>query len=72
VTRAPGSDNSHEYGGGMNFYPFDTRNHRLNVQATYVDRSWSACAFGYYVRRAQGTSLSTAFSIFFNEAGVTL
>ena len=63
--KSAGFDNSHEYGGGMNFYPFDTRNHRLNVQATYVDRSPVSSAFGYYVGGLKGTSLSSAFSIFF-------
>jgi hypothetical protein len=63
--KAAGFDNSFEYGGGMNFYPFDTRNHRLNVQATYVNRSPVSSAFGYYVGGLKGTSFSTAFSIFF-------
>jgi hypothetical protein len=63
--RSAGFDTSSEYGGGMNYYPFNTRNHRLNVQATYVDRSPVSSAFGYYVGGLKGTSFSTAFSIFF-------
>jgi hypothetical protein len=60
-----GFDHSFEYGGGMNFYPFNTRNHRLNLQATYVNRSPVSSAFGYYVGGLKGTSFSTAFSVFF-------
>jgi hypothetical protein len=60
-----GFDNSYEYGAGMNFYPFNTRNHRLNVQAMYVNRSPVSSAFGYYIGGLKGTSFSTAVSVFF-------
>ena len=60
-----GFDNSFEYGGGMNLYPFDTRNHRLNVQVVDVNRSPVSSAFGYYVGGLKGTSFSAAFSVFF-------
>jgi Protein of unknown function (DUF3011) len=60
-----GFSNSSEYGAGMNYYPFNTRNHRLNVQVLDVNRSPVSSAFGYYVGGLKGTSLSAAFSVFF-------
>ena len=60
-----GFGNSHEYGGGMNFYPADTRNHRLNVQVLDVDNSPVSSTFGYYVGGQTGNTLSAAFSVFF-------
>lgn len=60
-----GFDNSSEYLVGMNFYPADTRNHRLNVQVIDVNRSPVSSTFGYYVGGQRGTIVSTAFSIFF-------
>ena len=44
-----GFSTSSEYIGGGNFYPFDTRNHRLNVQVQKVNRSPVGSTFGYYV-----------------------
>jgi hypothetical protein len=60
-----GYSSSHEYIGGGNIYPFDTRNHRLNVQLQKVERSPVSSTFGYYVGGQKGTTFSTAFSIFF-------
>ncbi len=60
-----GFDNSHEYGGGMNFYPANTRNHRLNLQVLGVDKSPVSSTFGYYVGGQTGTTVSAAFSVFF-------
>jgi hypothetical protein len=60
-----GFDNSSEYGGGMNFYPFNTRNHRLNVQLLDVNRSPVSSTFGYYVGGQTGATVSAAFSVFF-------
>jgi hypothetical protein len=62
--RAGFSDSS-EYLVGANIYPFNTRNHRLNVQVIDVNRSPVSSSFGYYVGGQKGTSFSTAFSIFF-------
>ena len=56
---------SSEYIGGGNFYPFDTRNHRLNVQIQNVNHSPVSSTFGYYVGGQTGTTFSTAFSVFF-------
>ncbi len=60
-----GFSDSSEYLAGMNYYPFNTRNHRLNVQVIDVNHSPVSSAFGYYVGGLNGTSFSTAFSIFF-------
>jgi hypothetical protein len=60
-----GFDNSSEYLAGMNFYPADTRNHRLNVQIMDVNRSPVSSTFGYYVGGQTGTTYSAAFSVFF-------
>ena len=60
-----GFKNSSEYLAGMNFYPFDTRNHRLNLQLMEVNRSPVSSAFGYYTGGQDGWTMSTAFSIFF-------
>ena len=49
----------------MNYYPFNSRNHRLNVQAMNVNRSPVSSAFGYYIGGLDGVSFSTAFSVFF-------
>ena len=60
-----GYTNSSEYVGGGNVYPFDTRNHRLNVQVQKVNHSPVGSTFGYYTAGQNGTTFSTAFSIFF-------
>ncbi len=60
-----GFGNSYEYLVGMNFYPFNTRNYRLNLQVMDVNRSPVSSTFGYYVGGQDGTTVSTAFSVFF-------
>jgi hypothetical protein len=60
-----GFDNSSEYLAGMNFYVADTRNHRLNVQVMNVNHSPVSSTFGYYVGGQDGTTVTTAFSVFF-------
>ncbi len=60
-----GFSNSSEYLVGMNFYPTNTRNHKLNVQWIDVNHSPVSSAFGYYIGGLTGTSFSTAFSVFF-------
>ena len=60
-----GFDTASEVGGGLNFYPADTRNHRFNVQVLGVDRSPVSSTFGYYVGGQTGTTVSAAFSVFF-------
>jgi hypothetical protein len=63
--KSAGFSNSSEYLAGMNFYPTDTRNHRLNVQIMNVNRSPVSSSFGYYVGGQNGTTLATGFSVFF-------
>jgi hypothetical protein len=60
-----GFSNSSEYLAGMNFYPADTRNHRLNVQVMDVNHSPVSSTFGYYTGGQNGTTVSVAFSVFF-------
>ena len=60
-----GFTKSSEYIGGGNIYPFDTRNHRFNVQVQKVNHSPVGSTFGYYTAGQHGTTISTAFSIFF-------
>jgi Protein of unknown function (DUF3011) len=60
-----GFGNSSEYLAGVNFYPVDSRNHRLNFQAIDVNRSPVSSTFGYYVAGQKGTTVSAAFSVFF-------
>ena len=60
-----GFGDSSEYLVGMNFYPMKTRNHRLNLQVMDVNRSPVSSTFGYYVGGQDGTTVSTAFSVFF-------
>jgi Protein of unknown function (DUF3011) len=60
-----GFDDSSEYLAGVNFYPADTRQHRLNFQVNDVNRSPVSSTFGYYVGGQKGTTYSAAFSVFF-------
>jgi hypothetical protein len=50
---------------GMNWYPTDSRNHRLNGQVIDVDSSPVSSTFGYYTGGQSGKTYSVAFSIFF-------
>jgi hypothetical protein len=63
--KSAGFGNSSEYLVGGNFYPFNSRNHRLNVQVIDVNRSPVSSTFGYYVGGQTGTTVSAAFSVFF-------
>jgi hypothetical protein len=63
--KAAGFGDSHEVLGGVNVYPFNTRNHRLNLQIMNVDRSPVNSTFGYYTGGQKGTTVATAFSVFF-------
>jgi hypothetical protein len=60
-----GFDHSSEYLAGLNFYPANTRNHRLNLQVMNVNHSPVSSTFGYYTGGQDGTTVSAAFSIFF-------
>ena len=60
-----GFSNSSEYLVGANFYPANSRNHRLNMQVIDVNRSPVSSTFGYYVGGQTGTTFAAAFSVFF-------
>jgi hypothetical protein len=62
---AAGFGRSSEYLGGANFYPANTRNHRVNAQVMHVDGSPVNSTFGYYTGGQKGTTLSLAASVFF-------
>jgi hypothetical protein len=54
-----------EAGGGADVYPFHTRNMRLNVFATHVDRSPVSSLFGYYVGGETGMIYSASADLLF-------
>jgi hypothetical protein len=54
-----------EYLVGTNYYPFDTRNIRMNLQLINVNRSPVSSSFGYYTAGQDGTTFSAAFSVLF-------
>ncbi len=60
-----GFSNPNEYLVGLNYYPFDSRNYRLNAQVIDVNRSPVNSTFGYYTGGQKGTTVSVAGSIFF-------
>jgi hypothetical protein len=60
-----GFSDSSEYGVGMNWYPYPTRNHRLNLQLLDVNKSPVSSTFGYYTGGQDGWTLASSFSIFF-------
>lgn len=57
--------NSNEYLGGVNYYPSDTRNFRVNAHIIKVNRSPTGSTFGYYLAGQKGVILSLASSVFF-------
>lgn len=60
-----GFGDSSEYILGMNWYPWPTRNHRLNLQLMDVNKSPVSSTFGYYVAGQEGWTLASGFSVFF-------
>jgi len=60
-----GFSTSHEYIQGANYFPFHTRNHRVNFQVIEVDRSPVSSLFGFYVGGQKGTTVSIAMSVLF-------
>jgi hypothetical protein len=63
--KSAGFGNSSEYLVGMNYYPANTRNHRLNLQLINVNRSPVSSSFGYYIGGQDGTTFAAGFSVFF-------
>ena len=60
-----GFGDSREYIVGANFYPFKTRNARVNAQIIDVDKSAVSSVFGFYVGGQTGTTYSVAASLIF-------
>ncbi|MCU0291016.1 MAG: DUF3011 domain-containing protein [Thermoanaerobaculaceae bacterium] len=60
-----GFDTSSEYLAGLNYYPFNSRNYRANLQVIDVHRSAVSSTFGYYTGGQDGTTVSLGFSVFF-------
>ena len=56
---------SHEFLGGTNYYPIDSRNLRVNLQVIRVQRSPVSSVFGYYTAGQRGTIVSVATSLLF-------
>ncbi len=53
-----GFGDSREYTVGANFYPFNTRNARVNAQIIDVDKSAVSSVFGFYVGGQTGATYS--------------
>ena len=60
-----GFETSHEFIGGVNYYPYDSRNYRVNLQVIGIERSPVSSLFGYYVGGQTGITISVASSIYF-------
>jgi len=60
-----GFGNSSEYILGTNWYPFDSRNYRFNIQLMDINKSPVSSTFGYYTAGQDGTTVTGAFSLFF-------
>ena len=58
------SDYGHpkEFIGGANYYPWNSRNLRLNVQLINVDESPVSSTFGFYTGKIKGQVLSIGFT----------
>jgi len=63
--KSAGFKTSHEYLVGMNYFWFNNRNIRSNLQLMSVDRSPASSTFGFYVGGQQGPIISVATSILF-------
>lgn len=55
----------HEFIGGVNWYPLDSRNYRLNFQAVNVYRSPVSSTFGFYTGGLKGFSLTVGATALF-------
>ena len=52
-----------EMGGGASFYPYGTRNWRLNLHVLHVEKSPAGSNFGYYAAGQTGTVISLGTDI---------
>jgi hypothetical protein len=60
-----GFGDASEYIAGMNWYPFNTRDTRLNLQYIDVNNSPVGSTFGYYTTGQDGETVSVAYSLLF-------
>jgi hypothetical protein len=60
-----GFDSSREFTAGANYYWYDSRNLRTNIQLMNIDRSPVGSVFGFYVGGQKGTTVSVATSFYF-------
>jgi hypothetical protein len=63
--RDAGFETPSEYLAGTNFYFFNTRDTRLNIQYISVNHSPVGSTFGYYTAGQTGSTVSVAYSIMF-------
>ena len=63
--RDAGYSTSDERIVGVNFFPVDTRNVRVNAQLIDIDGSPVNSVFGYYVGGQRGQTFSMDFSVLF-------
>jgi hypothetical protein len=63
--KSAGFKNSSEYTIGDNYYWFDSRNVRTNVQFMNINRSPVSSVFGFYVGGQDGNTVSVATSFYF-------
>lgn len=56
---------SYEFATGGNYYPFNTRNVRVNGSIAYVEKSAANALFGYYVGGQTGVTVSLSTDLFF-------
>ena len=52
----------HEFIAGGNYYPWNTRNLRVNVQAINVSHSPVSSTFGFYIGQITGPVVSVGFT----------
>jgi hypothetical protein len=55
----------HEFIGGLNWYPLDSRNYRLNLQVVNVYRSPVSSTFGFYTGGLKGVSFTIGATTLF-------
>jgi hypothetical protein len=58
-------NDSNEYIGGLNWFPFKTRNVRYNAQLIHVDRAAASSTFGFYVGGMTGFIASMGVDMIF-------
>jgi hypothetical protein len=55
----------HEFIAGGNYYPWDTRNLRLNIQVINVSHSPVSSTFGFYIGQITGPVVAIGFTAFY-------